>query len=1290
MLPIKINNKLTENKNKKNTKIIYSINKNKKNLLKKMIENNLSKIDTNLIICKAIELSGFISDKKSQNFSLKYNQQENEFSLTIKNYDAEKFIFLTQILEKQKVRLIWEPTKQEIERFKKNKWYLIDPIQKNFLEQIVKINLKNIGNIVDNNDLNVLCFLCKNIKSIKAQSDKISEKGLFWLNFLHRIEKISFIGSSIGHFECSPHWNSIESINLSESMSLYQFSGAESILKLKKIKLKNCRLIENISSIFHLKLEKFEINEIGQLDRGNFIDLLIKIKMEKIDTEINLYLLESNPRDQKHSILKNFLLISGSIDDFKVEKEAYFCFRDFVITKNPNKLISFLRNQPLILKNIQKRLKKPLYPEWILLAKNLKIPLSKDLKTSRMQRNIISSEDLISLFEIANEIKNEELTDELISFLQEKYLIEVDNKTNRKVTFFFKNKSKIKSNLILSIIKSLKNKEVSMTYKTKLDQKTETIPMFIREIKDKITEIDFIDLKNTTFCAEKMDNLLSFFPNIKKFNVSDDIFLKLSNASIEKLKEIECLKINSCMFKNCFEETNCFSSGEKIYFLEQMKNLKKIDFSSIHYMDRIDLTNCGSLEKISLINNKNLSMVRGLSSLVHLKTLIIGGDHKISLSTILDIMEELALSITKDSLTGEPLSILSHLIKNTLIIENEELNSIELSLIIEFYSFFKEKNDIIQIKEFMKKFLIEKSNKEIINLFNSNQKLKEKIFNKSSFINYFHSMISDRFFKNLDFSELLTNEPIEIVDNFIDYHNIEIHFVEFLRSEKGKEFLLKNIQAIWLLAPNITNVIRKFYPCKDPTHEAFYPLFTFEREKKIEIYCLRSSIEKNAIQILNSVSTALNLTEEIETLQIFYYGEKGVDAQGLSRDFTRNLFVSLSKQLKMQEGIPAWTQDSDSTFFNIGVFLRFLMNQKENNKYPLGSVFSFDFFKGLNLFSNQQIREPFENMSEQEILDISVHLALANERLKSCSQFLDWNGTVISEEQRSKSLRCLNDLQDLCKHLQIEEPFLIENINSQAFLEKTLYFSSLVLSEYSNGEKLDLQLKTPPLFRQMPPYKSYLKKTKKKEIEKKINGIEEKNAFLGLGPRYEEGKKQIQLINDLIDIDFTSQTSLSLKILEGYKTQIKEQLLEYRQAQCRTLHRILQGITKNEEYPYPFFNVSAYDLQVFLEGHFNPNDLLKSLHFEQSVPSNIQNVITDWIKKSNEDSLKKFLVYVYGTPVIPAQGIRIFLQNAQPIALIAHTCFGHLDIFSGISEENLIEALNSIAQDNDAGQFQIA
>lgn len=1230
------------------------------------------------------------TSNNSKNYLTYYDNKKKEFSIIVKNYEQREFDFLSKIIEENKWKIYWEPSQEEVEKFKNIDWERLTPHHIWFLEKVDGINLKKIEDSLKDEDLESLCFLCKNIKFIKARSSNISEKGLFWLSHLNQIRKISLIHSSIQNFNCSSVWKNLESINLSGSMSLIQFSGSENISQLKKIKLENCRLIENIFSIFHFKLQTLQIDEIGALEEENFIDLLTKIKIEEMSTEINLNRLESIPLDKKHSILKNFLLISDAIEDLALEREAYLCFKDFALHENSQTLQLFLEKHPEILQNIKNQLKKPLYPEWILLARNLNIDFEKNLNLKKMRKNIISFENLVSLFEVANTIKNEELLDECLYFLSEKSLIDFKQKEN-SILFLTTKKSKIENLIFKSIIDSFEEKNVFMSYSLDSKDSLETIPVFLKKMKNQLTELHFMesleenDMKN-------VDALLSFFPNIKKLSLPNTIFLELSSDSIESLKGLEQLKIIPEKSGLLPDENDVFLEAEKKYFLEKMENLKKLDLSSIDQIVTIDLTHCPSLEKIILMNNKNLSVVKGLSSLTKLTTLVIEGENKISVSTLLDIIEDLALSNhqKKDSLHLEMESVLARLIRHTLVIENEYLEKVDLLLIFELYNFFKEKEDILSLKAILEDFFLRKNNEKIINLLNSEKKIKEKLFNRILFICRFYPIIDSSFLQGVDFSELFINEPLEILDHFFMYDKISLHMLEFFKSTKGREILLKELKNIWRLAPTIKNLIWELYPCTDKKNVDFYPVFIRQNEKKLEIYCLRSALKEDAMEILDVLAFRLSLLEEIEDIRVFYYGEKGVDARGLSRDFMRNIFVAVSEKLKLQEGIPPWNESSDSIFSNIGTVLGFLTQPQHRNKYPLGSIFSSDFFKGLTLFSNQQLREPFENMSEQEILDISVHLSLLNKNLKNCADFLDWNGTIINEEQRLKSLKNLEILQSLSLHLSVETPFTIEDVDSEFFAEKTRFFCKAVVDKYLDGEPIDLKLKKDSFFMKSTGFKSSAERKKKQEIQEQMDEIQQPNAFLGIGPRYREGKKQMALIHSLIDDSFTSEVSLPLITLEKFKLEIKEQILEYRRLQCKTMYKILRALDGKEEETHGFFNASWDHLKVLIEGKFSLNDLLESLHFSPSIPLWMQNLIREWIKNRSEDELKIFLTYVYGSPAIPCQGIKIFLQESQPIALIAHTCFGHLDIFSEIKEEGLIHALDSVIKDKHAGQFQVA
>jgi hypothetical protein len=128
----------------------------------------------------------------------------------------------------------------------------------------------------------------------------------------------------------------------------------------------------------------------------------------------------------------------------------------------------------------------------------------------------------------------------------------------------------------------------------------------------------------------------------------------------------------------------------------------------------------------------------------------------------------------------------------------------------------------------------------------------------------------------------------------------------------------------------------------------------------------------------------------------------------------------------------------------------------------------------------------------------------------------------------------------------------------------------------------------------------------------------------------------------------------------------------------------------------PFLTLmSQADWRVLLcgEAHVSGPQVVSTLKFHGfSKKSKVPQWVHDAILSFSEDNIRKFLVFVTGSPSLPAGGsstvqILVRRQPASGALPVAHTCFGHLDVPEYTDEQTLRSKLMYAMQN--ANTFEI-
>lgn len=210
-------------------------------------------------------------------------------------------------------------------------------------------------------------------------------------------------------------------------------------------------------------------------------------------------------------------------------------------------------------------------------------------------------------------------------------------------------------------------------------------------------------------------------------------------------------------------------------------------------------------------------------------------------------------------------------------------------------------------------------------------------------------------------------------------------------------------------------------------------------------------------------------------------------------------------------------------------------------------------------------------------------------------------------------------------------------------------------------------------------------------------------AFLnwdGSGYNTETGQKQRQFIEGVDDNmgiilpkgTFSEEGIPDLEKLVQFKKNVRDEYINMRIGPFHTMHSVASGFNCTAEEWNALRTAGAAQLRTDIQGKFEKELLKNAFDFSEEVPSEAREVILGWVDNKSEDELKRFLTFIYGTPVIPEK-INVF-SFASIEGPVVHNCSSQIDLPQTIEDmdefkRGLVLLLDNYANLEDTG-FQFS
>lgn len=178
-----------------------------------------------------------------------------------------------------------------------------------------------------------------------------------------------------------------------------------------------------------------------------------------------------------------------------------------------------------------------------------------------------------------------------------------------------------------------------------------------------------------------------------------------------------------------------------------------------------------------------------------------------------------------------------------------------------------------------------------------------------------------------------------------------------------KAFILKHLDSIWM-----NNATKEFiithYPADDLENEMFYPLKVITKEQTVKFKVTTRQLQRFAKEIIVRWGNLLEISPASlfpSFLDVVFYGQSGIDAGGLSRQFVSQLFQALVHHspsklfIRRINGffIPHLAQKEYSFFEALGQVSGFLLNATTH--CPIGELFDTVFFEKLKEITPEEV-----------------------------------------------------------------------------------------------------------------------------------------------------------------------------------------------------------------------------------------------------------------------------------------------------------------------------------------------
>lgn len=241
---------------------------------------------------------------------------------------------------------------------------------------------------------------------------------------------------------------------------------------------------------------------------------------------------------------------------------------------------------------------------------------------------------------------------------------------------------------------------------------------------------------------------------------------------------------------------------------------------------------------------------------------------------------------------------------------------------------------------------------------------------------YFIKRILHKFSTDPDFENVIPFFKLDLIFDqlFADIMHIALKqkwnelVRAYLNTEKGRNSFVNNYNLIQKSYPLLYNFLLENFPPNKGDNYRFYPLIVLTQKNTLYIASTLSHPYKEPKKTL--LELAKNLNKNIREIVVEYTGEAGVDDGGLGRDFISKIFGSLRKENCIIDGIPIYDfqEDQEEIYRAIGEVFAFLLCSKR--RYPIGSLFHKNLFRGLQAFSREEAKGSFDELSRHKKIEV--------------------------------------------------------------------------------------------------------------------------------------------------------------------------------------------------------------------------------------------------------------------------------------------------------------------------------
>ncbi|MDP1880090.1 MAG: hypothetical protein Q8K60_04030, partial [Parachlamydiaceae bacterium] len=615
-----------------------------------------------------------------------------------------------------------------------------------------------------------------------------------------------------------------------------------------------------------------------------------------------------------------------------------------------------------------------------ILALNEKIHFSLEKKLLGIR---VEQKNLYQLLFFSKKLISKPLLEKCINYIDDfdiEYRL-IDNK------FYLSVSINSFSNLtLLDKLIKLFNDKVEISLNDKMIISKPQTNHFIKKYSDKIVSLKL----------SKIQTIKAFLPkcvNLKKLSLNSRFLTSETLNVIENMEHLTFLKLHKCNQIKLLPNLDHFKHLKFLSILD-CSNLQKIPLLP-KTINELNILNCPKIKQtdyihsfLSIITKENLHSIDS-EKFLYFKTQ--ANENSLIITNILDTIKTYPLFFTLEQYIDDSrFKFYYELVNQKNFSRLEKTNQLVESII----SFFS--NDIVDHSKFFIDNLIQNkgcriSYKQIIKNNNLNNYIEKKLeeptvenynfakkinlaipttFSLKNFFSISEQEMASSLFISKRINHALCNVDVLINQN-TDFKN---QALEFIKTDEGVKFITHpRIRQFISGLPSFFNLISTTYPETEIENNKFYSIIVEELIVKgfFEITVSMYHLQNEPLITLFFL-TELFLKKTVHNVNVVFKDDPSYDGggDGITRHFLYLLFGNISKHYSLNKTIPSFSKSNEIFFERIGILLSFLLTRKITNpetqeehfEFPIGPIFTNQFFRGLFLFSVKELENTFGNI----------------------------------------------------------------------------------------------------------------------------------------------------------------------------------------------------------------------------------------------------------------------------------------------------------------------------------------